>query len=163
LAVRRSSDPVLRPSRIAERARRLCSVYCLCRPNSDCRLLVMGVAPEQLAISLGWHFSDIPTEAGGLISNGPDVIAQFRKAGGYVGRILKGGKPADLPVQAPTKYKLAINLRTVKNLGLTIPSLLPAHWQSQGGSSSAWPHQDRKYRQISRHRGGGCFGDSGTS
>jgi putative ABC transport system substrate-binding protein len=63
---------------------------------------------------------------GGLISYGPDRIDQFRHAAGYVDRILKGEKPADLPVQAPTKYELAINLKTAKALGLTISQALQA-------------------------------------
>ncbi len=64
--------------------------------------------------------------AAGLISYGPDYIDQFRKAAGYVDRILKGEKPADLPVQAPTKYGLAINLKTAKALGLDIPATVLA-------------------------------------
>jgi putative ABC transport system substrate-binding protein len=64
--------------------------------------------------------------AGGLVSYGPNFIDQFRSAAGYVDRILKGAKPADLPVQAPTKYEVAVNLKTAKALGLTVPQSILA-------------------------------------
>ena len=61
---------------------------------------------------------------GGLVYYGADYVEQFRPAAGYVDRILKGEKPADLPVQAPTKYDLVINLKTAKTLGLNVPNTL---------------------------------------
>jgi len=64
--------------------------------------------------------------AGGLASYGPDVVDMYRRAAGYVDRVLKGEKPADLPVQAPTKYRLAINLKTAKALGLDMPATVLA-------------------------------------
>ncbi|MGB8058304.1 MAG: ABC transporter substrate-binding protein [Pseudolabrys sp.] len=91
----------------------------------------LGIAHRNLIIALAArhklpavYFQRIFATGGGLISYGSDVVDQYRRAAGYVDRILKGEKPADLAVQAPTKYELVINLKTAKALGLSVPLIL---------------------------------------
>ena len=72
------------------------------------------------------YFERSFVDVGGLVSYGADYLDQFRRTAGYVDRILKGEKPANLPVQAPTKYELVINLTTAKALGLEVPPTLLA-------------------------------------
>jgi len=72
------------------------------------------------------YLTRVYVASGGLISYGPNFADQFRRAAGYVDRILKGAKPADLPVQAPSKYELIINLKTAKALGLSVPQSILA-------------------------------------
>ena len=86
-------------------------------------LIIMLAARHQLpAVYPLSYFAS----SGGLMSYGPDSIEPYRRAAGYIARILKGEKPADLPVQAPTKYELTINLKTAKALGIDVPDSLLA-------------------------------------
>jgi putative ABC transport system substrate-binding protein len=86
-------------------------------------LIIVLAAKHRLPGVYPWR---VFVDEGGLISYGPDDIDQYRRAAGYVDRILKGEKPADLPVQAPSKFDLVINLKTAKALGLTVPPTLLA-------------------------------------
>jgi len=83
------------------------------------RDLIIGLAAKHKLPAV--YYRRVFPASGGLISYGPDIIDPSRRAAGYVDRILKGEKPADLPVQAPSKYELVVNLKTAKALGLTIP------------------------------------------
>jgi putative ABC transport system substrate-binding protein len=82
------------------------------------RELIIALAARHRVPAI-YEFRDIVAD-GGLMSYGIDVIDQFRQAAGYVDRILKGAKPAELPVQLPTKFELIINLKTAKALGLDV-------------------------------------------
>ena len=86
-------------------------------------LIIALAARHRLPTVSPWRYF---VASGGLISYGPDAIEQYRQAAGYVVRILKGEKAADLPVQAPTKYELVINLKTAKGLGIEVPPTLLA-------------------------------------
>jgi putative ABC transport system substrate-binding protein len=88
------------------------------------RDLIITLAARHRLPAVYW--SRIWAAAGGLISYGPDPLDSLRRAASYVDRILKGEKPADMPVQAPTKYELVINLKTAKALGLSVPQFLLA-------------------------------------
>ena len=88
------------------------------------RELIARVAARNKLPSVGPFRSFV--ESGGLVSYGANLEDQFRRAATYVDRILKGEKPADLPVQAPTKYELVVNLKTAKALNLTIPQAVLA-------------------------------------
>ena len=88
------------------------------------RSVIIALAARHKLPAVYWqrHF----VEAGGLVSYGEDGTDQYRRAAGYVDRILQGGMPADLPVQAPTKYETVINLKTARALGITVPPSLLA-------------------------------------
>jgi putative ABC transport system substrate-binding protein len=88
------------------------------------RDLIIALAARHKLPTVYWERFFVA--AGGLISYGPDSIDPHRRAAGYVDRILKGAKPADLPVQAPTKYETVVNLKTANALGLTIPQSILA-------------------------------------
>jgi putative ABC transport system substrate-binding protein len=87
------------------------------------KLIIALAARHQLPAVYGLPYF---ATSGGLISYGPNTIDPFRRAAGYVDRILKGEKPADLPVQASTRYELVINMKTAQALGIDVPPLLLA-------------------------------------
>ena len=110
------------------------------------RLIVEAAQRHKLPVVSPFRYF---ATAGGLVSYGPDLVEPYRRAARYIDRILKGEKPSDLPVQAPTKYELVINLRTAKALGLTIPPSLPPGRRGDRvstrefitllGGAAAWP------------------------
>jgi putative tryptophan/tyrosine transport system substrate-binding protein len=112
------------------------AVRTFARPSGDGLIVVsspLTIFHRELIIRLAAqhslpavYYERVYVTGGGLVSYGPDFREQFRRAAGYIDRILKGEKPADLPVQAPTKYELIINLKTAKALGLEVPSTLLA-------------------------------------
>jgi putative tryptophan/tyrosine transport system substrate-binding protein len=126
----------VRPANVRDASEIERAIAALAR-SSDGGLIVTGSAlavvyREQIITLAARHrlpavyFIRAFVEGGGLLSYGPDYRDQFRRAAGYVDRILKGEKPTDLPVQVPNKYELVINLKTAKALGLTIPETLLA-------------------------------------
>jgi putative ABC transport system substrate-binding protein len=88
------------------------------------RDLIIGLAALHKLPAV--YYDGLFVAAGGLLSYGTDLADQYHRAAAYVDRILKGAKPADLPVQAPVKFDLAINLKTAKTLGIELPSMVLA-------------------------------------
>jgi putative ABC transport system substrate-binding protein len=123
------------------------------------RDLLVTLAAQQKLPSI--YFHRLFVAAGGLMSYGPDLSEQYVRAAGYVDRILKGEKPADLPVQAPTKYKLAINLKTAKALGIEVPYCSPAPMRSS--SETARVHHTARRRDYVAVCGARAAGRSDTT
>ena len=88
--------------------------------NTTNRELIVALAARYRVPAI--YFAAYCAQSGGLISYGTDYPEQARQAAGYIDRILKGTKPADLPVQAPTKFELVVNLKTAKALGIDVPN-----------------------------------------
>jgi putative ABC transport system substrate-binding protein len=133
LAPARGVEPIpIDPSNLADMERRITAFANA--PNGGMIATAGGIATHRAAIIAAATKNHLPAiypyryyvANGGLASYGPDTIDQYRRAASYIDRILKGEKPASLPVQGPTKYELAINLKTAKTLGLTLPQSILA-------------------------------------
>ena len=133
LAPARGVEPIpIDPSNLADMERRIAAFGSA--PNGGMIATVGGIATHRAAIIAAATKNRLPAiypyryyaADGGLVSYGPDTIDQYRRAASYIDRILKGEKPASLPVQGPTKYELAINLKTAKTLGLSVPQSILA-------------------------------------
>src|SRR6202051_1726572 len=133
LAPARGVEPIpIDPSNLADMERRITAFASV--PNGGMIATVGGIATNRAAIIAAATNSRLPAiypyryyaADGGLVSYGPDTIDQYRRAASYIDRILKGEKPAGLPVQGPTKYELVINLKAAKTLGLSVPQSILA-------------------------------------
>jgi putative ABC transport system substrate-binding protein len=128
MAPARGVEPIpINTSDVADMERRITAFASV--PNGGMIATVGGVAMHRTTVIATANTNHLPATYpyryyaadGGLVSYGPDTVDQYRRAASYIDRILKGEKPANLPVQAPTKYELTINLKTAKTLGLTVP------------------------------------------
>jgi putative tryptophan/tyrosine transport system substrate-binding protein len=128
MAPARGVEPIpINPSDVADMERRIAAFASV--PNGGMIATVGGIAMHRATVIATANTNHLPTTYpyryyaadGGLISYGPDTVDQYRRAASYIDRILKGEKPANLPVQGPTKYELTINLKTAKTLGLVVP------------------------------------------
>src|SRR5437773_584566 len=129
LAPARGVEPIpINPSDVADMERRITAFASV--PNGGMIATVGGgIATHRATVIATANTNHLPATYpyryyaadGGLVSYGPDTVDQYRRAASYIDRILKGEKPANLPVQGPTKYELTINVKTAKKLGLTVP------------------------------------------
>jgi putative tryptophan/tyrosine transport system substrate-binding protein len=133
LAPARGVEPIpINTSDVADMERRITAFASV--PNGGMIATVAGGATRRAAFIAAAAKNHLPATYpyryyaadGGLISYGPDTVDQYRRAASYIDRILKGEKPANLPVQGPTKYELTINLKTAQTLGLTVPQSILA-------------------------------------
>ena len=131
MAPARGVEPIpINTSDVADMERRITAFASV--PNGGMIATVGGIAAHRATVIATANTNHLPATYpyryyaadGGLVSYGPDTVDQYRRAASYIDRILKGEKPANLPVQGPTKYELTINLKTAKTLGLTVPPTL---------------------------------------